>query len=90
MCRLLADGGRFALILPTAEFERYMSLTQLHLVRRCDVRSVEGGETKRVMAELTKCEVAAAAVELLTIEQAKRGDYTAEYRALTKDFYLKF
>ena len=90
VCRLLADGGRFALILPTAEFERYMSLTQLHLVRRCDVRSVEGGETKRVMAELTKCEGEAAKVETLTIETERRGDYTAEYRALTKDFYLKF
>ena len=28
--------------------------------------------------------------ENIAIERGKRGDYTDDYRALTKDFYLKF
>ena len=90
VCRLLADEGRFALILPTAEFERYMSITQLHLVRRCDVHPTMGAAIKRVMAEFAKHKTASPFLENITIEQERRGDYTAEYRALTKDFYLKF
>ena len=90
VCRLLADEGRFALILPTAEFDRYLAITQLHLVRRCDMHPTTGAATKRVMAEFAKHEVADAKHETITIEQDKRGDYTVEYRALTKDFYLKF
>ena len=88
--RLLAENGTFALILPPAEFERYLAISQLHLVRRCDVCSVEGGAVKRVMGEFAKAECGGLVVENLTVEQAKRGDYTDEYRALTKDFYLKF
>ena len=90
VCRLLADEGRFALILPTAEFERYMSITQLHLVRRCDVHPTMGAAIKRVMAEFAKHKTASPFLENITIEQECRGDYTTEYRALTKDFYLKF
>ena len=89
VCRLLADGGRFALILPTAEFDRYLSVTQLHLVRRCDVYPKIGAAVKRVMAEFAKLPMSFQA-ETITIEVGPRGEYTDEYRALTKDFYLKF
>ena len=89
-CRLLADDGRFALILPTAEFEKYLTITQLSLVRRCDVYPKVGTDVKRVMAEFTKFETTSPTLETITIEQGKRGDYTDEYRTLTKDFYLKF
>ena len=88
--RLLADDGRFALILPTAEFDRYLSLTHLHITRRCDMHPTTGAAVKRVMAEFAKHEEAGAKHETITIEKAQRGDYTDEYRALTKDFYLKF
>ena len=90
VCRLLADDGRFALILPTAEFEKYLSITHLHLVRRCDVHPTTGAAVKRVMAEFAKSKIATPANENITIEQQRRGDYTEEYRVLTKDFYLKF
>ena len=90
VCRLLAESGRFALILPTAEFDRYLTITRLHLVRRCDMHPTTGAAVKRVMAEFAKCAVADIIHENITIEKATRGDYTEEYRALTKDFYLKF
>ena len=90
VCRLLADDGRFALILPTAEFDKYLTITQLYLVRRCDVYPKTDADIKRVMAEFAKHEILDAKHETITIEQDKRGDYTDEYRTLTKDFYLKF
>ena len=89
-CQLLADEGKFALILPTTEFEKYLAITQLSLVRRCDVHPIEGGEVKRVMAEFAKQKVGETILENISIERGRRGDYTEEYRTLTKDFYLKF
>ena len=90
VCRLLADSGRFALILPTAEFYKYLAITRLHLVRRCDMHPTTGAAVKRVMAEFARSKNEEFALENITIEKAQRGDYTDEYRALTKDFYLKF
>ena len=90
VCRLLDDNGRFALILPVAEFEKYLALTQLHLVRRCDVCPVEGGAIKRIMGEFAKQPTTEIEIENIAIERGRRGDYTDDYRALTKDFYLKF
>lgn len=90
VCRLLVENGKFALILPVTEFEKYLLLTQLHLVRRCDVYSIEGGDVKRVMGEFAKQKPTEVAHETLAIEVENRGEFSAEYRALTKDFYLKF
>ena len=90
VCRLLADDGLFALILPVVEFEKYLALTQLYLVRRCDVCPVEGGAVKRIMGELAKQKPTSIVHENIAIERGKRGDYTDDYRALTKEFYLKF
>ena len=90
VCRLLDENGRFALILPITEFEKYLALTQLHLVRRCDVCPVEGGAIKRIMGEFAKQPTTEIEIENIAIERGRRGDYTDDYRALTKDFYLKF
>ena len=90
VARLLAEGGRFALILPVAEFEKYLTITQLNIVRRCDVHPVEGGAVKRIMSEFAKQKPTTIAYETIAIEKGRRGDYTDDYRALTKDFYLKF
>ena len=90
VCRLLAERGRFALILPELEFERYAEQSQLHLVRRCNVHSVGGGAIKRVMGEFSIDKPAKIEIESLAIEVERRGEFSADYRALTKDFYLKF
>ena len=90
VCRLLSESGKFALILPVTEFEKYLAITQLHLVRRCDVCPVEGGAVKRIMGEFAKQKPTTTKLETIAIERGKRGDYTDDYRALTKDFYLKF
>lgn len=90
MCRLLAPQGRAALILPPAEMERFATLARLKMVRRCDVWSVPQGGVKRVMAEFAHSVAGECLCETLTIETERRGEFTAKYRRLTKDFYLKF
>ena len=90
VCRLLSREGTFTLILPAEEMAVFESITTLTMQRRCDVRSVEEGPVKRVMAEFGYRSVEAPIVEQLTIELPARGQFTAEYRNLTKDFYLKF
>jgi tRNA1Val (adenine37-N6)-methyltransferase len=89
VCRLLNKDGKFALILPVEQMEHYISMTQLHLVRRCDVCPVVGGAVKRVMTEFA-FEPSEVVVESIAIENGRRGDYCEQYMALTKDFYLKF
>lgn len=90
VCRLLAENGRFALILPITEFEKYLSQSHLSLLRRCDVCPNEGGAVKRVMGEFAKRNEGDILRENISIELGRRGEYSEAYRALTKDFYLKF
>ena len=90
VARLLTENGKFALILPTNEFEKYLTITQLHISRRCDICPIEGGVIKRVMGEFVKQKPAKTECENIAIERGRRGDYCESYRTLTKDFYLKF
>ncbi len=91
--RLLNGGGRFALILPVEESKLFdaEALGRLGLVRRCEVLSREGGAAKRIMSEYRLGgEVGCEQIERLAIRGGSPADYTAEYRALTREFYLKF
>ncbi|BBL07332.1 tRNA1(Val) (adenine(37)-N6)-methyltransferase [Alistipes dispar] len=153
--RLLAPGGRFALILPSSEAERFLAVCRdaLTLVHRTDVRTTPRREAKRALLCLTRpagaplllrqltagasalagpavsagasasapsglvasvvsplnvpgAAVAVPAVSAALPEETGRPvvplrdelvvgtggheSYTPEYRALTRDFYLKF
>ncbi len=93
--RLLAPEGRFALVLPVTEAERLLELCAggLRLVRRTEVRTTPRRAPKRVLLELQRVEAAAgvaAELRTLTIGTGEHETYTEEYRALTRDFYLKF
>lgn len=91
--RLLAQDGIFALILPPAEAERFLSVARgrLFLKRRCDVWSTPESGIKRVMMELQKQpSEELPTIEKLIIEDSGPMGYSAEYRELTRDFYLKF
>ena len=91
--RLLAPNGTFALILPPAEAERFLSVVRgrLFLTRRCDVWSTPESGIKRVMMELQmQPPTELPKIEKLIIEDSGPMGYSAEYRQLTRDFYLKF
>lgn len=90
--RLLAEGGRFAIILPTTEMNSFISICDgyLYPFRRADIQTVVGGEVKRVLVEFSKLKVVDIFTTSFAIETGKRHDYTKEYRNLCGDFYLKF
>jgi tRNA1Val (adenine37-N6)-methyltransferase len=87
--RLLSENGKFVFILPVAEAYEVIhmaSFRQLHLNRCCNVYSREDKFPNRILAELSRKE-AVGSIELFTIRD-QNNQYTAEYKALTKDFYL--
>lgn len=87
--RLLAPDGRFAVIVPAEAASRVMASGRLALRRRCDVRSKPSAGPIRTMMEFAAGYCGAPEFSELTIGDGK-GGYTAEYVALTRDFYLKF
>lgn len=92
IARLLSPQGKAALILPAENFsalEKIVRLNDLFLSRICQVKPNPQKPVFRVMAEITPAACICKAEELL-IEYETHFDYTPEYRALTRDFYLKF
>ncbi|MFI3305062.1 MAG: methyltransferase [Rikenellaceae bacterium] len=91
--RLLTPDGRLAIILPTQEAQRFEAEATplLSAARRCDLYSREGGALKRIMCEYKLTPpTTPLKQEQLTIESGRPPEFTAEYRELTRDFYLKF
>lgn len=92
--RLLAPAGRFAVILPTPEAARFLTACagRLALTRRTDVRTTLRHPAKRALMEFSRADAAATAPETseLVVGTGEHECYTPEYRALTRDFYLKF
>jgi len=96
--RLLAPGGRFAVVLPDAEARSFVTLCapQLRLVRRTDVRTTPRRPVRRVLMEFMhdasalRAGLAAPECGALVVGTGEHETYTPEYRALTQDFYLKF
>lgn len=91
--RLLSPTGRFALILPPPEMDRFRSAARgvLFTVRECEVWTTPTSGAKRIMAELSPTPTTQTPTrERLIIEDGSPQGYTDEYRRLTRDFYLKF
>lgn len=89
--RLLGPAGRVALILPADSYEELKKQTvarSLHLIRETFVYPVGNGRPKRILAELAACAPERVERGSLAIETPQHV-YTEEYKALTKDFYLK-
>lgn len=94
VARLLAPLGRFAVVLPVAEAERFTALSGgvLAPARRTEVRTTPRRAAKRMLLEFVHAAEASTspAVSELVIDTGAHEAYTPEYRALTRDFYLKF
>ncbi len=87
---LLSERGIFALILPYKEKNNFISLASkvgLYPKRSCCVRGTATSEIKRSLLEFS-FQKNVIKNEELTIE-ITRHNYTKEYIALVKDFYLK-
>ena len=88
--RLLTEGGVVSVVLPAdalGDITLAMARRGLFLARRCDVRSKPTSAPIRVLLEFGRT---AAKTDHTSLTIYDGGDYSAEYKALTKDFYLKF
>lgn len=90
---LLTDDGIFAVVLPLQEGEALVNECRecgLGVKRKAYVYAKTDSQTpKRVLLEFSK-KSAETVEERIVIERSERHDYTDQYKALTKDFYLKF
>lgn len=88
--RLLKDDGAFAVILPYVEGSVFIALAAaqgLYCRRKTSVYSTPKSEVRRLLLQFTK-EAGSILEDELVIEASGRHGYSAEYLALTKDFYL--
>lgn len=87
--RLLTEKGRFAVILPEDEGRRFkmMACERFSLRRVTEVWTTPRSGVKRLLMEFSREMCSDYTSDRLIISD---GDFTAEYCALTKDFYLKF
>lgn len=91
--RLLAPEGTLSLILPPTECDRFLSAArgELFVTRRCEVWTTPTSQAKRIMTELqTTPPAEPAQSDKIIIEEHGVMGYGEKYKALTKDFYLKF
>lgn len=95
--RLLEPAGRLSVILPELEGMRFCDLALdagLWLTRRTKVYPKPEAPLRRLMMEFQRpsgdLPLPTPDEESLTIETTSRHEYTAQYRHLTADFYLKF
>lgn len=91
-CRLLREGGRLSVVLPTDEARRFrfVAFGRLHLRRLTDVATKEGSAPQRTLMEFElTSSTPMPRCSMLTIHTAD-GSYSEDYQRLTNDFYLKF
>ena len=89
--RLLSDDGELVLILPVESATAFLALAAQQgwqLGQYCEVHSKAGKPVKRVLFSLS-WQAQSAAKSQLHIHHAT-GEYSADYRRLLQDFYLKF
>ncbi len=87
---LLAEGGTFCLILPLQSAESFSKLAThagWYLAAGCQVKTTPDKPASRVMQSWQR-EVCATQHSQLVIHHG--NGYSADYRNLLKDFYLKF
>jgi tRNA1Val (adenine37-N6)-methyltransferase len=92
--RLLKPNGVISMILPSGTETDKMLLEAATkgfcISRRTEVWSTPTSGPKRLLLELARNASGAPESSQLVIEDAGPGTFSAEYRALTRDFYLYF
>ena len=88
---LLSETGVFSVIIPFKEEEKFIALADeydLFPIKITRVKGTPTSEIKRSLLAFRKYELPVLLADELVIETS-RHQYTAEYIALTQDFYLK-
>ena len=90
--RLMADGGRFQLIMPYVEGNIFIAEAYrygLYCNNILKIRPLPTAEITRLILSFSH-ERLRLKEKFLTIEHGRRHVFTEEYINITKDFYLKF
>ena len=89
---LMGSEGKFQLILPYAEGNVFIAEAREYVLY-CNsilkIRPTLNSTIKRMILRFSRNRHHPVE-KFLTIQKGGRGDYTDDYRELTKDFYLKF
>lgn len=88
---LLSEHGILAVIIPFKEEERFLAIAhdfELYPKKITRVKGTPSSEIKRSLLALSRNKIDAPTIDELVIE-ISRHEYTPEYIALTKEFYLK-
>ena len=89
--RILSANGRLSVILPFDMLEYFVcetSKAQLFLCRRLDIAPYPQKDCNRTMLEFSRKE-GDVETDTLYIRDRAAGNYSAAYKSLTADFYLK-
>jgi tRNA1Val (adenine37-N6)-methyltransferase len=91
--QLLKESGALNVIIPYEHVQRYMNVLAEYNMDISRMTTVKGNERKspsRVLIEVKRsCEFVAEQMEII-IMNTTDNNYTAEYRNLTRNYYLKF
>ena len=88
---LLSENGIFSVIIPFNEEDRFIELcaeVELYPIKVTRVKGTPNTKIIRSLLAFKRYELAVLTADELVIE-ISRHEYTTEYIALTKDFYLK-
>ena len=88
---LLSENGIFAVIIPFKEEEKFIKLcsdVELYPVKITRVKGTHNTPIVRTLLAFKRYELSTLTIDELVIE-INRHEYTDDYIALTKDFYLK-
>ena len=88
---LLSENGVFAVIIPFKEEEKFLELAKEYELFPIKITRVKGTHETQIVRSLLafrRYELAVLTADELVIE-INRHEYTDDYIALTKDFYLK-
>lgn len=88
---LLSENGILAVIIPFKEEERFLAIAhefELYPIQITHVKGTPTTEIKRSLLALSRNNIETPTINELVIEIG-RHEYTPEYIALTKEFYLK-
>lgn len=91
--KLLSHKGKFCLILPTLEAEKFRELAErkgFFLSKLLRVKSKADKDTAKRHVMQFEFVPTEFSEETLIIENTERHDYTEAYKQLTKDYYLNF
>ncbi len=91
-CECRGETGS-RLILPTPAGQEFIVLARnagLICRRCCEVRPTPDKSPSRLLLEFSRTAGGTLVPESVTVETATRHDYSAAFRVLTREFYLRY